>query len=42
MDITRASKIKADERFPIAEQRYTIGQLLGGTECQIESHVLSF
>ena len=34
-DITRASKIKADERFPILEQGYMIGKLLDGTECQI-------
>ena len=34
-DITRASKIKAEERFAISEQGYTIGKLLDGTECQI-------
>ena len=34
-DITRASMIKAEERFPISEQGYTIQKLLDGTECQI-------
>ena len=34
-DITRASKIKMEERFPISEQGYTKGKLLDGTECQI-------
>ena len=33
--MTRASMIKAEERFPISEQGYTIGKLLDGTECQI-------
>ena len=28
LDMTRASKIKADERFPISKQGYTIGKLL--------------
>ena len=32
---TRASKIKTEERFPISEQGYTVGELLYGTECQI-------
>ena len=32
---TKASKIKAEERFPISEQGYTVGKLLDGTECQI-------
>ena len=32
---TRANKIKAEERFPISEQGYTIGKLLDGTEHQI-------
>ena len=32
---TRASNIKADETFPISEQGYKVGKLLGGTECQI-------
>ena len=35
MDITRASKIKAEEKSPISEQGYTIGKSLDGTECQI-------
>ena len=35
MAITRASKIKVEERFSISKQGYTIGKLLGGTECQI-------
>ena len=34
-DTTRASKIKAEEKFPISEQGYTGGKLLDGTECQI-------
>ena len=34
-DLTRASKIKAEENFPISEKRYTIGKLLDSTECQI-------
>ena len=32
--VTRASKIKVEERFPIPEQGYMIGKLLDGTECQ--------
>ena len=32
-DINRASKIKAEEKFPISEQGYMIGKLLDGTEC---------
>ena len=35
IDITRTSKIKAEEKFPIPEQGYMIGKLLDGTECQI-------
>ena len=35
MDITRAHKIKAEERFSVSEQGYIIGKLLDGTECQI-------
>ena len=27
VDITRASKIKAEERFPVLEQGYTVGKL---------------
>ena len=33
--ITRASKIKMEERFPISEQGFMIGKLLDGTEYQI-------
>ena len=35
IDITRSSKIKAEEKFPISEQGCMIGKLLDGTECQI-------
>ena len=35
IDITRTSKIKAEEKFPISEQECMIGKLLDGTECQI-------
>ena len=35
IDITRASKIKAEEKFPVSEQGNIIGKLLDGTECQI-------
>ena len=35
VDMTRASKIKAEETFSISEQWYTVGKLLDGTECQI-------
>ena len=35
IDIYRASKIKAKEKFPISKQGYMIGKLLDGTECQI-------
>ena len=35
VDITRASKIKVEERFSISEQEYTVGKLLDRTECQI-------
>ena len=35
IDITKASKIKAEEKFHISEQGYMIGKLLDGTECQI-------
>ena len=34
-DVTRASKVKAEERFPILEQGYMIGKLFDGIECQI-------
>ena len=33
--MTRSDKIKAEERFPMSEQGYTIGKLLDTTECQI-------
>ena len=35
IDITRASKIKAEEKFPVSEQGCTIGKLLDDMECQI-------
>ena len=35
VDITRASKIKAEEKIPISDQVYMIRKLLDGTECQI-------
>ena len=35
VDVTRVSKIKAEERFTISEQGYTVVKLLDGTECQI-------
>ena len=35
VDTTTVSKIKAEERFPISEQGYTVGKLLDRTECQI-------
>ena len=35
IQIITSSKIKAEERFPISEQGYTVGKLLDGTECQI-------
>ena len=34
-DRSKNDKIKAEESFPISEQRYTLGKLLDGTECQI-------
>ena len=33
--MTRASKIKVEEKFPISEQGYMVGKLLDGMECQI-------
>ena len=33
--MTRASIIKAEEKFPISEQGYMIGKLLDGMECHI-------
>ena len=35
IDMTRVSKIKAEEKFPISEQGYTVGKLLDVKECQI-------
>ena len=35
IDMTRDSKIKGEQTFPISEQGYTAGKLLDGTECQI-------
>ena len=37
INMTRLDKIKAEEKFPISEQGYTVGKLLDGTECQILS-----
>ena len=34
-DMTRNTKIKAEERFPIIGQGFASGKLLDGTECQI-------
>ena len=34
-NMTRSSKIKAEERFPITGQGFASGKLLDGTECQI-------
>ena len=33
IDITKASEIKAEGKFPISEQGYKIGKLLDGAEC---------
>ena len=35
VDMTRGTKIKAEERFPITGQGFASGKLLDGTECQI-------
>ena len=35
IDMTRVSKIKAEEKFPISKQEYTIGKLVEGMECEI-------
>ena len=35
IDMTRATKIKAEEKILISEQGYTVGKLLDGMECQI-------
>ena len=34
-EMTRSTKIKAEERFPITGQGFASGKLLDGTECQI-------
>ena len=34
-DMTRLDKKKAEERFPISEEGYTVGKLLDGMECQV-------
>ena len=33
--MTRETKIKVEEKFPISGQGYTLGKLLDGMECQI-------
>ena len=33
MDLTRANKIREEEKFSLSEQGYTVGKLLDGTEC---------
>ena len=35
VNTNKTSKIKVEESFSISEQRYTMGKLLDGTECQI-------
>ena len=35
VDMTRASKIIVEEKFPISDQGYVVGKLLDGMECQI-------
>ena len=35
INMTRNTKIKAEERFPITGQGFALGKLLDGTECQI-------
>ena len=39
IDMTRSDEMKAEEKFPISEQGYTVGKLLDGTECQIQKQV---
>ena len=34
-NMTKVSKVKVEETFPISEQGYTVGKLLDGIECQI-------
>ena len=33
--MTKDSRVKAEESFPIPKQGYTRGKLLDGTECQV-------
>ena len=33
--LTRETRIKAEEKFPITGQGYILGKLLDGSECQI-------
>ena len=33
-DMTRGTKFKAEERFPITGQGFALGKLLDGTDCQ--------
>ena len=33
-DMMRETKIKAEEKFPISGQAYTVGKFLNDTECQ--------
>ena len=35
INMTSLEQIKAEEKFPISEQGYTVGKLLDGTECWI-------
>ena len=35
IDMAKASKFKAEEKFPISEEGHTVGKLLDGTKCQI-------
>ena len=35
IDMTKTSKIKGEENFPITEQGYTVGKMLDATECQL-------
>ena len=36
--MTRELRIRAEEKFPITRQGFTLGKLLDGTECQILLH----
>ena len=33
--MTKKTRIKTEEKFPITGQGFTLGKLLDGTECQI-------